>query len=74
MATIQFAEDPRSSGIRNNNTDTGGPAGGIYSLRSRSRLPSISSTSDLKNTPTNDEDPGLREEGDYKQRQVRRIT
>lgn len=73
MTTIQFAGDTRPAANRNDIAEISGSAGGIYTLRERSHLPSVSIIN-AKNTPVNDEDPGLHEEGDYKQRQVRRIV
>lgn len=68
--TIQFASDLRPVRSHASRAYTSSAlAGGIYPMRSRSSLrhrrSSLSGSEDVA-----DEDPGLRDEGDYKQRQV----
>lgn len=52
-------------------SDTIGSNDGIYNIRSRSKAPSLDRRSARKATGDfQDEDPGLRRDDDYKQRQV----
>jgi hypothetical protein len=71
-ATISFADELKPS---KSHDDTFG-VGGVYNLRSRRTSKSslrdkIAFLSDDKAVPPEDEDSGLRNEGDYKSKQVR---
>lgn len=76
--TVQFADDLKPIKSRDNYNGRGessSVAGGIYPMRSRSatreRRGRRSSPSEERGTEAEDEDPGLRTEGDYKKRQVK---
>lgn len=73
-ATIQFADDLKPVKSNVSHSDSIG-VGGVYSMRPRSSLHDRRSSFDRihsheKGLPE-DEDPGLRAEGDYKKRQVK---
>jgi hypothetical protein len=68
--TIQFAEGP----VRRTKSKTDNPTGGVYPIRSRSRSRGRTGSFDLQKAELQveeDEDAGLRNENDYKHKQVR---
>lgn len=75
--TIQFVDELKPT-KSHNSQDAIHSVGGVYNLRSRrgskSSLRDKGYLSDDKVVPPEDEDPGLRNEGDYKSRQVRYNT
>jgi hypothetical protein len=77
--TISFAEDlkpVKSRDISYGKGESSSIAGGIYPMRSRSSLRgrrSSLSRSESAQPSQEDEDPGLRSEGDYKKRQVSEV-
>ena len=68
--TIHFADTP----VRRTKSNNSNPTGGVYPIRSRSRSRGRKSSFELSKSyqveDPEDEDAGLRNENDYKRKQV----
>jgi len=69
MTTIRIEEGVRPLRASRSRTGSSGPNDGIYNIRALSRASSVDRQS-VRTADADDEDPGLRQSGDYKQKQV----